>query len=110
MSEPDQSISPPAEAPGQWTKLEDYLDLGRLWRRAGRRNRQRVQPRTELSAPGLLSVGMLPFLLLMVGMALLSLLVIIAAVPGKARADRPPEPPPAGTAPAGWLKSSSGAR
>jgi hypothetical protein len=103
MSKPDQSLSRPADPPVEWTRVEDYLDLGRLWRRAGRRHQRRLRPRTETSAPRLLSVGMLPFVLLMAGLALLSILVIFAAVPGKHRSERPPEPPPVGTAPAGWL-------
>ena len=104
MSKPDDSTSRPADPPGDWTRLEDYLDLGRLWRRAGKRHRRRMRPRTEPSAPRLLSLGMLPFVLLMAAMALLSVLVILAAIPGNNAAKRPPPPPPeAGTAPAGWL-------
>jgi len=103
MSKPDHRISRPADAPGEWTRLEDYLDLSRLWRRAGQRHRRRMRPRTEQSAPRLLSLGMLPFVLLMAAMALLTILVVIAAVPGR-RYPEPPSPPPeAGTAPAGWL-------
>lgn len=103
MSKPEQSMTPPAELPGDWTRLEDYLDLGRLWRRAGRRHRRRMHPRTEPSAPGLLSLGMLPFVLLFAAMALLAILVIIAAVPGKHYPIRPAPPPELGTAPPGWL-------
>ncbi len=103
MSKPDETTSRPADSPGEWTRLEDYLDLGRLWRRAGRRHRHRLRPRTETSAPRLMSLGMLPFVLLMAAMALLTILFVIAAVPGKRYPERPPEPPPAGTAPAGWL-------
>jgi hypothetical protein len=103
MSKADQSSSPPPAAPGEWTRLEDYLDLARLWRRAGRRHRRHLRPRTELSTPGLLSLGMLPFVLLMAAMALLTVLFMIAAVPGKSYPERPPPPPEAGTAPAGWL-------
>ena len=103
MSKPDHSTSPPADAPAEWTRLEDYLDLGRLWRRAGRRHRRRMRPRTELSTPSLMSLGMLPFVLLMAAMALLTILFIIAAVPGKSYPERPPPPPEEGTAPAGWL-------
>ena len=103
MSKPDRSQPRPAEAPGDWTRLEDYLDLGRLWRRAGRRHRRRMRPRTEPSAPGLLSLGMLPFVLLLAAMALLTILFIIAAVPGKNVPERPAPPPELGTAPPGWL-------
>jgi len=94
----------PAEAPDEWTRLEDYLDLGRLWRRAGKRHRRRLRPRTEPSAPRLLSLGMLPFVLLMAAMALLTILFVIAAIPGKRYPERPAPPPEAGTAPAGWLE------
>jgi hypothetical protein len=103
MSRPDQRTSAPADAPGEWTRLEDYLDLGRLWRRAGPRHRRRLRPRTEPSAPRLLSLGMLPFVLLMAALALLTILFIIAAIPGKRYPERPPPPPESGTAPAGWL-------
>ena len=104
MSRPDQRTSRPAGAPDEWTRLEDYLDLGRLWRRAGKRHRRRLRPRTEPSAPRLLSLGMLPFVLLMAAMALLTILFVIAAIPGKRYPERPAPPPEAGTAPAGWLE------
>jgi hypothetical protein len=103
MSKPDQSTSHPAETPGEWTRMEDYLDLGRLWRRAGRRHRRRLRPRSEISAPSLMSLGMLPFVLLMAAMALLTVLFLIAALPVRHYPERPPAPPEAGTAPAGWL-------
>ena len=105
MSEPDQSASRPADTPGEWTRLEDYLDLRRLWRRAGRSHRRRLSPRSEPSTPGLLSLGMLPFVLLLAAMALLTILFIIAAVPGKHYPERPPPPPEAGTASPGWLEN-----
>ena len=103
MSKPDGSTPPPAEAPGEWTRLEDYLDLGRLWRRAGKRHRRRIPPRTEPSAPGLLSLGMLPFVLLLGAMAVLTVMFIIAAMPGKSYPERRAPPPELGTAPPGWL-------
>jgi hypothetical protein len=103
VSKLDRSTSSPADAPGDWTRLEDYLDLRRLWRRAGKRHRRRIRPRSEPSAPRLLSLGMLPFVLLMAAMALLTILFVIAAVPGKSYPERPLQPPEAGTAPAGWL-------
>ena len=103
MSNRDDRTSIPAAEPSEWTRLEDYLDLGRLWRRAGRRHRRRLTPRTETSAPGLMSLGTFPFVLLLAAMALLTILFIIAALPGKRYPDRPPPPVEAGTAPAGWL-------
>jgi len=103
MSKTDHSAPRQADAPGEWTKLEDYLDLGRLWRRAGRRHRQRMRPRTEPSAPRLLSLGTLPFALLMAAMALLTILVIFDAIPRKPDPERPLLAPEPGTAPPGWL-------
>jgi len=103
MSKLERSTSSPADAPSDWTRLEDYLDLGRLWRRAGKRHRRRMRPRTEPSAPRLLSLGMLPFVLLLAAMALLTILFVIAAVPGRSYPDRAPPPAEPGTAPAGWL-------
>jgi hypothetical protein len=95
---------PPDEARRNWTRLDDYLDLTRLWGRSGqRRRRSRLRPRTEPSAPRLLSLGMLPFVLLMAAMAVLAFLVILAAVPGKSYPDRPPPEPEKGTAPPGWI-------
>lgn len=103
MSTPDEAGPSEARAKHGWTRLEDYLDLGRLWGRAGERRRHRLRPRTEPSAPRLLSVGMLPFVLLLAAMAVLAFLIILAAVPGKRYPERPPEPAPAGTAPPGWI-------
>lgn len=103
MSAPDEVTSKSAGAGGGWTRLEDYLDLGRLWRRAGERRRHRLKPRTEPSAPRLLSLGMLPFVLLFVAMALLAFLIIITAIPGKRYPERPPQPQEVGTAPPGWI-------
>lgn len=102
MTKPADVTPRPADAKRDWTRLDDYLDLARLWGRSGERHRRRLKPRTEPSAPRLLSLGMLPFVLLMAGMAVLAFLVIIAAVPGKRTPDRPPPEPEAGTAPPGW--------
>lgn len=104
MSKPDELTPLPAPAERNWTRLEDYLDLPRLWRRSSRRNRRLVAPRTEQPAASLMSIGMLPFLLLMAGMAILSALIIVAAIPGKQTPQREPAEPPLGTAPAGWLE------
>lgn len=92
MAKPDETVPPPAHSERDWTRVEDYLDLGRLWRRAAERRRKRIRPRTEPSAPRLLSLGMLPFLVLMAALGILALLIIIAAVPGQ-RAPAPPKAP-----------------
>ena len=100
MSSPEQKDRPRSPEQREWTRLEDYLDLARLWRRAGRRHRRRFQPRTEAPASAL---GMLPFLLLMAAFAVLAFLIILAAVPGQSYPKREPAPLPQGTAPAGWI-------
>ncbi len=91
------------DSPRGWTRIEDYLDLARLWRRAGERRRRRLKPRTELSAPRLMSLGMLPFVLLFMAMAVLAFLIIIVAIPGKRYPERLPQPAEVGTAPPGWI-------
>ncbi len=103
MSDADEVTPRPAPVERDWTRLEDYLDLGRLWRRSAERHRRRLKPRTEPSAPTLLSLGMLPFLLLFAAMAVLAALIIVAAIPGKRGPDRPPQPPEVGTAPKEWF-------
>ena len=103
MTRPADPKPEPARAEREWTRVQDYLDLARLWGRAGERHRRRLEPRTEASAPRLLSLGMLPFVLLLAAMAVLAFLVILAAVPGKRYPERPPPPPEAGTAPPGWI-------
>jgi len=104
MTKPADVTPRPDGAKRNWTRLDDYLDLTRLWGRSGdRRRRRRLRPRTEPSSPRLLSLGMLPFVLLMAAMALLAFLVILAAVPGKRYPDRPEPEPERGTAPPGWI-------
>ena len=103
MAKPDEVTPQAVDSRRDWTRIDDYLDLARLWRRSGERRRRRLKPRTEPSAPRLLSLGMLPFLLLFAAMAVLAFLIIVAAIPGKRYPERPPAPPEAGTAPPGWI-------
>jgi hypothetical protein len=93
MSEPDQLSPRKVAAPRDWTRLDHYLDLKRLRRRAGARYRQRNRPRTQPVEPRF-SLGTLPFLLLMAAMGLLAVMIITIAMPGKPRAKRPAPPPP----------------
>ena len=103
MTKPAEAEPRTDDSKRNWTRLDDYLDLARLWGRSGERHRRRLKPRTEPSAPSLLSLGMLPFLLLIVATGVLAFLIILAAVPGKRAQPPPPEPLPAGTAPPGWI-------
>jgi hypothetical protein len=102
MTKPVET-KPQSARPEDWTRVQDYIYLKRLLGRAGERHRHRLRPRDEPSAPRLLSLGMLPFVLLMAVMAVLAFLLIIAAIPGKRYPDRPPPPPEQGTAPPGWI-------
>ena len=95
MSKPDQLSPGPGTAPRDWTRLDQYLDLRRLRRRAAARYHRLNLPRTQPAEPRF-TLGMLPFLLLMAGMGLLAVLIIIAALPGKPRPQRvAPAAPPA---------------
>ena len=91
------------EAP-RWTRPEDYLDMGRLWRRSAARLRRRLRPRTEPERPRF-TLGTLPFMLLILALMIVAVAVIIAAVP--VRRYDPPKPVPheQGTAPPGWLRN-----
>lgn len=93
---------PPPRADRGWTRVEDYIDLQRLWRRSVARHRRKLKPRTEPEAPRL-SLGLLPFLLLMAAMLVLAAMIIIAAIPGKRPAGAGPAEPQQGTAAPGWL-------
>ena len=102
MDEKDNVAPPPPRAEQGWTRVEDYIDLPRLWRRSVSSRRRKLPPRTEPELPRL-SLGLLPFLFLMGAMLLLAVMIIMAAVPGKSHPAPAAEEPQAGTAPRGWL-------
>ncbi|MFC7535954.1 hypothetical protein ACFQPG_01070 [Sphingomonas sp. GCM10030256] len=102
MSKKDDVAPPPPRDERSWTRVEDYLDLQRLWRRSTARRRRRLEPRTEPEKPRF-ALGLLPFLLLMSAMLVLAVLIIIAAVPGKPRPAGRDAPAEVGTARPGWL-------
>jgi anti-sigma factor RsiW len=76
--------------------------MGRLWRRSAARLRQRFQPRTEPERPRV-TLGTLPFMLLILALMGLAVAIIIAAVPGRKYPEQKAEPAEVGTAPPGWL-------
>lgn len=95
--------SPPPQRTGErWTRPEDYLDVGRLWRRSAARLRRRLEPRTEPERPRLL-MGMVPFLVLIFLLMIVAVMIIFAAVPGRKYSAPEAEPNEVGTAPPGWL-------
>lgn len=105
MSEKDDVAPPPPRAERSWTRVEDYLDLQRLWLRSSAKHRRRLKPRTEPEQPRF-GLGPLPFLLLMGAMLVLAVMIIIAAIPGKQRPAQRAQPAEVGTAQPGWLKTS----
>jgi len=109
MSKPDELAPRPARGGRDWTRPEDYLDLERLRRRSAARSRERRSSRTGSFEPRF-SLGMLPFLLLMAGLALLAALIIVIAWPGRQLPARPAARAQAsepGTAPPGWLEDKA---
>ena len=97
--EPDSAQA----ASRHWTRIDDYLTAMR-WRGAAyrRRRRTRVGHRAE---PERLMLGMVPFMALIIGLAVIAVAIFISAWPGgrgERRAD-PPEERRLGTAPPGWI-------
>jgi hypothetical protein len=87
-----------------WTRVEDYLSA--LARRRTERRRREPKLRTQPEAPRLL-LSTLPFLVLIVAMAVLAVGIMIIAYPG---AQPQPRPRPAahqqGVAPKGWFQEA----
>jgi hypothetical protein len=104
MAKHDEVKPRPAGAEGRWTRLEDYVDLRRLRRRAAATLNRRMRPRTVAPVAHWL-ISTLPFVLLMAGLAAMTLWIMIYAAPGVGRPDRQAEPQPReiGTAPPGWI-------
>jgi len=96
-----QELVPLQPPTGAWTRVEDYL--GALARRRAARRRHEPGPRTQPEDPKL-SLSTLPFLALLIALAVLTVGIAVAAWPG--RSHEPPRAEPAreiGTAPPGWL-------
>jgi hypothetical protein len=85
-----------------WTCVEDYL--GAMARRRTERRRREPKPRTQPEAPRLL-LSTLPFLALIMAMAVLAVGIMIIAFPGAQ-----PQPRPAahrqGVAAKGWFQEA----
>lgn len=88
-----------------WTRAEDYMAaLAR--RRTARRSREPNGARTQPETPRF-SLSTLPFLALFVGLAVLTVAIIIAAWPGgEARRQPNPQPAEVGTAAKGWFQEA----
>lgn len=87
---------------GRWTRAEDYL--GAMARKRSFRRSRRAGSRTEPESPRLL-LSTLPFLALLASLAVITVGVIIAAVPGSQPALKAPQVAAmeVGVAPKGWF-------
>jgi hypothetical protein len=90
--------------PRDWLRVDDYMEsLAR--RRTARRSRM-PRPRTQPEAPRVL-LSTLPFVALMVGLAVLTLAIVIAAWPHGPAAHAPKaEQAQPGTASKGWFQEA----
>jgi hypothetical protein len=82
---PKQRVADPAPE-GVWTKAETYI--GVLARRRRFRRDHAAKPRTEPESPKLL-LSTLPFLALIVLLAVLAVAIMVTAFPGSQPAPRP---------------------
>lgn len=105
MSDKDDLVPPEPRAERSWTRLEDYLDVPRYLRRYAARSRRRQRPVSEPIVPRL-SLGTLPFLVLVLLLGVLAFAIILSAIPGRdgVAAQRRPTSREEGTAPPGWLE------
>lgn len=88
-----------------WTRIEDYFEaLAR--RRTARRSRP-VRPRTEPEIPRF-SLSTLPFLILIVGLAVLAVAIAVSAWPGSQprSTGHAAASPEQGVAPKGWFQEA----
>lgn len=106
MDKDSKLAPPPARPAGAWTRPQDYwASLAR--RRTARRRHEPEALRTEPDEPRL-SLSTLPFLALLIAMAVLAAGIIVAAWPGREKPQAQPEAEERerGTAPPGWLERS----
>lgn len=90
----------------KWTSVDEYFAaLAR--RRTARRSREPQQRRTQPETPRF-ALSTLPFLTLLIALAVLAVLIIIAAWPGSQPPPKPkpPEQQEKGVARKGWLQEA----
>jgi hypothetical protein len=94
----------PSES-GRWTRADDYVSaLAR--RRTARRKREGNPGRTQPETPRLL-LSTVPFLGLIVALAILGVAIMITAWPGgHPQASHPPLQHEQGVAPKGWFQEA----
>ena len=105
-----EELAPPAKA-ARWTGINAYLRP--LRRRSGWRRRLSARPGREPDRPNAL-LGMIPFVALAIGLALITVAIVSLAWPGQYRELMRPqakvEPAKLGTAPPGWIDGDEGGR
>ena len=95
-----------AESPAgrKWTRPDDYVEAFAL-RRTARRSR-RPKERTQPESPRF-ALSTLPFLVLLIALAALSVAIIFVAWPGSQPQPKPLQlPKERGFAPKGWLQEA----
>jgi hypothetical protein len=104
MAKHDEVKPRSAGAEGRWTRLEDYLDLRRLRRRAAATLNRSMRPRSAAPLRHW-AISTLPFMLLMAGLAGMALwiMVFVARGIGEPDPEAQPQPSEIGTAPPGWI-------
>ena len=104
MAKHDEVEPRSAGAESRWTRLEDYIDLRRMRRRAAANLNRLSRPRTQAPLRHW-TISTLPFVLLMAGLAAMALWIMIDVASGMSEPEREPQPPQPelGTAPPGWI-------
>jgi hypothetical protein len=99
-----EGLANPAR-PGAWTRPDDYL-AAMARKRTARRSRE-PRTRTQPEAPRLL-LSTLPFLALLLLLAVLSVAIMIAAFPGSQPLQKPKtaSAPEQGVAAKGWFQEA----
>ena len=98
----------PDEQARVWTRFEDYWPSrrsARSRRSAATRRRNAARGRGDPTDKPRLSLGIIPFMLLILGMGVLAVAIMVVAWPGR-RGQYPARPTPAaevGTAAPGWI-------
>ncbi|HVM36893.1 MAG TPA: hypothetical protein VM265_00685 [Sphingomicrobium sp.] len=99
-----QELAPPARS---WTRIDSYL-WGVRRRRSAARRRRSARPARDPDPPRPV-LSTLPFMVLILGLVVITVAIVMLARPGALREHNPPPPQPQvaepGTAPPGWLEN-----
>ena len=102
MKEKQKLANPEPE--GVWTRPETYVEA--LVRTRSFRRAHRETPRTQPERPRLM-LSTVPFLVLLVLLAVLAIAIMVIAYPGNQPVQKPkPTPHEQGVAPRGWFQEA----